>query len=794
MVRLAIVIVCLLSSMDLASAQPGSLRLTAKDPSGATVPVQGQLSARGGTLVVRVSTAPGGIAVIENLEPGSYQLNVAGSGFEPAQVDVTVLPGQESATEISLKLAQVGSSVVVRVLPGSLDGVPGATALVTRNDLDLLRPLSVKEALRRVTGVHIVDEDAFGLNLNVGLRGLNPRRTQRTLLLEDGVPIHLAPYGDPSAHYHTPPELLESVEVLKGSGQIAHGPQTVGGMINFVTQPPPDRRRGTVAFQGGNRDYKSFLGKFGTGGERGGILGHLLYRDGAGTRIGHAHQILHGGLSGLLRWKGNQSLQLRGSYYEENSKFAEGGVSQAAFEGNPLGNPFAQDRFYLTRLSLQALYGVQLGEATRLAANFYYQNLDRASYRQADFAGDEMTANAATGCTGPARVNYDRFAPLCGNKMRPRSYDFFGIDPRLEWRGTLFGMRNETSAGLRYHTEDVSRRRYNGLTPDARETSAGVLFRDWNTIRTHAAATYAQSRFFAGKWSFTPGVRLEHVRSTNQVLRRGNVERNAALRATQTMALPGFGATYGGVARSTIFAGVHRGFAPPRPDDNFDPLDPNARPVDAERSTNYELGIRTYPFRWLQIEATAFRIDFTNQIVAGASVGQPQFTWANAGKTLHAGLELASRFDFSSWLPAGHSIFTNASYTRVGSARFNSDLVTGGINVRGNRLPYAPANTFSPSIHYQHRTGFSVSFSPEYVGRQFSDNLNRLNASADGLSGPVPSYAVFNAAVNVPLGARRPVVFLNLSNLGDRRFIASRVDGIQVGRPRQVFAGLRWDF
>ena len=768
--------------------------IRAKDPSGGLVSVQGQLSAKGGTLVVPISTAPSGSAVIENLPPGVYQLKVGGSGFESTQLEVTVEAGKEVAPEISLKLAQVGSSVVVKVLPGSLDGVPGATAEITREDLDLLRPLSVKESLRQVTGVHIVDEDAFGLNLNVGLRGLNPRRTQRTLLLEDGVPIHLGPYSDPSAHYHTPPELTESIEVLKGSGQIAHGPQTVGGMINFVTQAPPDRTRGTVAVQGGNRDYRSLLGKFGTGGERGGILGHLLYRDGAGTRQGHAHQILHSGLSGLLRMKGNQTLQLRGNYYEENSKFTESGISQAAFTRNPLGNPFSQDRFYLTRLSFQALYGVQINESTQVAANFYYQNLDRSSYRQADFSGDEMTANAATGCTGAARVDYERFAPLCGNKMRPRKYDFFGIDPRLEWRGRVFGMRNETSMGVRYHTEDIDRRRYNGLTPDAREESPGILFRDWNTIRTHAAAGYVQSRFFAGKWSFTPGVRLEHVRSTNQVLRRGNVARDASLSATQTMALPGFGVTYGGIARSTIFAGVHRGFAPPRPDDNFDPLDPNARPVDAERSTNYEIGIRSNLARWIQIEATVFRIDFTNQIVAGSSAGLPQFTWANAGKTLNAGVELGGRFDFSSWLPDGHSVFVKASYTGVGAARFTSDLVTGGVNVRGNRLPYAPEHTLSPSVHYQHRTGFSLSLSPEYVSRQFSDNRNRTAASADGLIGTVPSYAVFNAAVNVPLGARRPVVFMNISNLGDRRFIVSRVDGIHVGRPRQAFAGLRWDF
>jgi Fe(3+) dicitrate transport protein len=85
-----------------------------------------------------------------------------------------------------------------------------------------------------VPGVHVVDEDALGVNLNIGARGLDPRRSSRTLLLEDGMPIHLAPYSDPSAHYHPPSERVERLEVLKGSGQVVHGP--------LPTLPTPSSR------------------------------------------------------------------------------------------------------------------------------------------------------------------------------------------------------------------------------------------------------------------------------------------------------------------------------------------------------------------------------------------------------------------------------------------------------------------------------------------------------------------------------------------------------------------------
>lgn len=775
--------------------QDGSLRLKVTDALGGPVRAQGVLVGQGETLRLPVSTGVSGVVVLERLPAGEYELTVSGAGFGSSREQIRIEAGGVTERTVRLEVAHVGTSMIVRTLPGSLDGVPGATSELSRAELEQLRPFSVKEALRQMTGVHVVDEDSFGLNLNVGVRGLNPRRTQRTLLLEDGAPIHLAPYSDPTAHYHTPPELIEALELVKGSGQILHGPQTVGGMLNFVTETPPAQPKLSVGATLGNRDFRGVQTKLGTGGARGGVLGHLVYREGDGVREGHAHRILHTGLGGLLKLRRNQVLRLKGGYYEEDSKFTEAGMSAAEYARNPFGNPFSKDRFELQRYSTQALYDVQVAEQSRMAVNFYYQNIQRASYRQIDFAGDEMTANAATGCAGTARVNYDAFADLCGNKMRPRGYEFFGVEPRMNTRGRLWGrVQHETTVGVRFHREDIDRKRYNGLTADARESSAGVLFRDWNQIRADAVAGYVQSKWSVGNWTLTPGVRIETVEYRNLVLRRGNVEQNSLFAARQTMALPGFGVTYSGLARSTFFAGVHRGFAPPRPDDNFDPLDARLVAVSAERSTNTEVGVRSYPVTGLQVEATWFRIDFTNQIVSGQSVGLPLQTWANAGRTLNAGVEVRARYDFARHLPAGHNVFVAASYTGIPNAKFDSDVLSGGVNVRGNRLPYAPRELLTPSVNYQYRTGFHVGVNVEHVGEQFAESVNLREASANGQVGLIPAYTMWNAAVNVPLRKRGPVLFVSGVNLTDRRFIVSRVDGIHVGRPRQVTAGMKWSF
>jgi len=760
---------------------------------GSPVVAEGRLTAGQGSAQSFTTDASGAYR-FPALSFGVYRLSVVAKGFTTAETTIEVNQAGRLERRLTLEVAPILNSLVVRTLPDNLDGIPGSTAEVTREDLALLRPVSIKEAIRRMAGFHVVDEDAMGLNLNIGLRGLNPRRSQRTMLLEDGAPIHLAPYGDPSGHYHTPVELVDGIEAIKGSGQILHGPQTVGGVVNFLTAPPPDRLRVNASAVVGNRDFRSFSGQLGTVIGRVGLLGTLLHRKTDGVREKHAHEVNLAALKSVIRLGTGQSLLLKGTWYEEDSRYSEGGMGEAAFAANPLGNPFNNDRFQLNRKAAQAVHTANLGEGVTLSTNFYYQSIDRTSYRQIDFPFDTMTAVAATGCsTSAARIDYVNFADRCGNKIRPRTYDFVGVEPRVSWRGIWLGMRSEGVAGFRAHHESISRKRYNGFTPGAREDAPDAFFRDYNEIRVRALPMFLQNTFSAKSWTFTPGLRVENIRLRNRGLRRDNVAIDVTVGDSQRVWLPGFGMTYGGLSRAIFFAGVHAGFAPPRPDDNFDPTDPRFTPVSAERSVNTEAGVRTVLSRAVRLDATFYRIDFRNQIVPGASVGQPLLTWANAGRTLNQGVEVSGRIEFDSLLPAGHSLFANIAYTRLITAEFNSDQIAGGRNVRGNRLPYAPGHLFHPAVIYRHRVGWNASVSLDSLGRQFVDNVNSTATIPSGMAGVVPGYTTLNMSVNVPLGKTGLALFVSGANMADRRYIVSRVDGIHVGRPRQALVGIRYN-
>ena len=698
----------------------------------------------------------------------------------------------QTDSALGLKAPEV---LVTGIVPASLEGIPGSVSVVSEEDIERMQPPTIKEVLRMTPGVHVVDEDALGVNLNIGVRGLDPRRSSRTLLLEDGMPIHLAPYSDPSAHYHPPVERVERLEVLKGSGQIMYGPQTVGGVINFITRRPPAEREAQLRLAGGSHGFGSVYARYGNGDQDKGFAIDFVQKQIDGSRDKYEHKVTDASLSGRINIADNQRLFLKGGHYIERSKTAEWGITQAQFETNPYGNPFNNDVFDLDRTHAQAVHELDIADNLLLSTRVYLQRTARKSYRQIDDSTDNMTAGfPGSGCTtGPEREDYSN-ADNCGNKQRPRNYVFWGVEPRIDWTFDGFGAENHLVAGARYHHEDAIRRRYNGAVANAREDTPGTRLRDWNEIETTAYSAFVQNTFNYGLLGVTPGVRVERIESTNTATVAGFAADGRTINDTRTEVLPGLGVTYQAAPATTVFGGVHQGFAPPRPDANLLPGDPLLVPVKPEKSINYELGVRSAPRPGVMLEAALFRIQFEDQIVRGASVGLPLQTFANAGETLHQGIELGWRLDFGDMMDTtGNPYFTGA-YTYLPDAEFSSDRISGGQNINGNRLPYAPEHLLSASFGYALPWGLDMRVGLERISEQFTDDVNTVPGAANGRSGVIPSVTTYNFAVNYDTPREGLAVFLAGTNLTDKTYIVSRVDGIQVSRPRTVFGGIDWKF
>ncbi|MBK7933697.1 MAG: TonB-dependent receptor plug domain-containing protein [Pyrinomonadaceae bacterium] len=664
----------------------------------------------------------------------------------------------------------------------SLDEVPGSIERIDRETLANARFFNFSEALRRVSGVNIRDEEGFGLRPNIGIRGLNPTRSSKVLLLEDGLPVSYAPYGDNASYYHPPIERFESIEVLKGSGQIAYGPQTVGGVINYLTPNPTEKPTFTLRLTGGNRSFfnGSFLGS-GTVGKTG-IVASFARKRGDGSRPFINSKLNDLSTKVVQMINQRNSLTFKFSYYGENSNVTYSGLTEAEFAADRRGNIFKNDFFYGDRFGTSVSHASVLSSRATLITSGYANFFKRHWWRQSSNSGQRPNRlNVDPDC-----LNLNDLNTTCGNEGRLREYGTYGISPRFTLNydaGSAF--RGELQTGVRVHWESQDRIQKNGELPTSRD---GVVSEN-NKRKTFAYSGFVQNRFVLGDLAVTPGIRFEKI----------DIERSNLLMIPSGVGktsvgafIPGIGIAYSGLPRTTVFAGVHRGFSPPRNEDIISNTG-GVIELDPELSWNYEFGVRTLPFRGIRLESTFFRMDYENQIVPASLAGGVGATLTNGGRTLQQGMEFVAQIDSGAVLGSAHNFYVLTALTWLPIAEFRGvrfSSVAAAMSVTGNRLPYSPEKLLTTNFGYSHPKGFNAFVENVYMDRQFSDDLNTINPTANGQRGAIAAQTYWNATVNYRIEKWRSTLFVTGKNLFDRTFIVDRSRGILPSSPRLIQAGV----
>lgn len=693
-----------------------------------------------------------------------------------------------TAVAIQAAVAEEKITVMPRVdvigSPDKLERLPGSGEIVDRETLEQGRVFTTNEALRKVPGVHVRDEEGLGLRPNIGIRGLNPTRSTKLTLLEDGIPLAYAPYGDNASYYHPPIERFERIEVLKGAGQNIFGPQTIGGVINYITPTPPKQFGGSVAVATGNRDYTN--ARLQLGGNN--MLLDVTRKQSDGARDNTDTVLNDLNYKAVFDLGARQALTVRASYYGEDSTVTYSGITDAEYRNfGARYNPFKNDKFDGQRYGLSATHEVELNPDATLTTNFYGAAFNRDWWRQSSTTTDTQCTGFAAARLAGSTVNPDGCSSVQG---RLRDYYTFGIEPRLRLNHGAFGVKNELDAGVRAHVETQKRLQINGASPTAR---AGTLAED-SERETKAYAAFVQNRFLLGRWALTPGLRYEFIDS-----RRTN--RLTAVTGTDTLDkwIPSLGATFNPDKNLTIFAGAHKGFAPPRTEDIIGGTG-TSTDVGPEESWNYELGLRAQPAAGASLQATLFRNDFARQIAVGSIAGGS--TPLAEGQTLYQGLELSARVDGAKLRGTPHNPYLQLAYTYLPTARQETAFkqVVGGAtvsgSVAGNRLPYALKQQLTATVGYATAAGLDARLEAVYVGDQYSDFANTESAAdnGNGQTGKLAAYTVWNAAVNYTLKPANVTLFVTVKNLADKTYIVDRTRGILPGSPRLIQAGLKYSF
>jgi Fe(3+) dicitrate transport protein len=655
---------------------------------------------------------------------------------------------------------------VVGAVDDAAEKIPGAVTVVTAEDIDQLQPRSTEDVLRRVPGVHVKGEEESAVVTNIGVRGLTAG-DYKTLVLEDGVPIQPGIFVGNSRYYNPRIQRMEGVEVLRGAASLRYGPNTIGGVINFLTKTPEDGAA-VSARVGSWNTYETTL-ELGasprSGDARFGLVATRADSDGFMDKdYGMTDAMLKAGMT----VGDNQYLSVKFAYYRNTANISYRGIFPDAFAAGARFNPAPDDFFLTGRTGFDLNHEWDISADARLETLAYVSETYRDYWRFATVSGAATTTNA----DGFRVWNYSD--NLNGNN---RAFSRVGAETRLYLTHSAFGIAGEAEFGLRLMQEELEDQTILAVRgrPRSPDAGRGGLSKD-RLDSADSLALFAQNRFdLNDQLSLTAGLRVESYEQE----RKNRRSTDPADRFDNTEVMPGLGVTYALNEQAQLFGSVYRAFAPPLVGSVLGSGD---TPTEAERSLNMEFGVRgsSGAFRY---EATMFQMDFSNQVDPGVSgIRAP-----NEGSAMHRGLETAFGYDF------GNGLRLDGSYTWIPEADFREDRP--GVALKGNRLAYSPEHLANLALAYQ--TGrLQATLLFNYTAEQFGNGMNVRELTVDSTGtwgGLIPSYATADLTASYQVSER-----LSLSgavkNLTDKDYIAGLRQGIYVGPERSFELGFRYRF
>lgn len=633
---------------------------------------------------------------------------------------------------------------------------PGSVAVIESEQLELQQPLSTEDALKRIAGVNIKGEEETAVVANIGLRGLSSAET-KTLILEDGVPVAPGLFIGNGRYYNPRIQHIESIEVLKGASSLKYGPSTIGGVINYQSKTPEEGvkvtgRAGSFGLREGTLEAGA-VSKNGDG--QVGIIYTHAEADGFQDKDYIMDDLM---IKGGMELDNDQWIGIKIGHYQNDANISYRGLFLEDYLKGASYNPAPDDYFLTERKSVDINHEWDISDSALLKTVVYWSDVSRDYWR---YSVDTAASNSA------GRWVYTD--DLTGNN---RSFERVGFDSRLTLQNEWFGVSGEAEMGVRYFTEKSNDTRIRATREQDR---TGINDRH-RQDSADSFAVFAQNRFdMSDRLSITPGLRVESYEQTRKIL----TDNNATESTNNTELLPGIGATYLLSKESQLFASAYHAFSPAENKAALDGL--TDQQLDAEKSTNVELGIRGN-LNKLNYEVVAFQMDFSNQIVDGNS--NPNLSKQNGGATIHRGAEMVLGYDF------GSGLSVDANLTYIPTSEF-----VGGEN-DGNRISYSPEVLANLQISYQDGP-LNTALALHHTGSQYTDSANTEDlptGAAGGIwGGKLDAYTVldFHAtyAVNKQLK-----MFGSVKNLTDERYIAGLRQGIYAGPERSFELGATYQF
>lgn len=691
---------------------------------------------------------------IEDVSPGRYTLTTHLIGYLSQDQTVVVRADETVTANFTLRVEPIslaGLSVDVEtelVTEANVLEFPAARDVISNQLMIERGSLYLEQALTTVPGLFIEDETGTGSKPNIGVRGLDPRRSQWVAILIDDVPIEPGPYGHTGLSiFPYLPERTRQVDVLRGGIAVRHGPNTVGGVMNIMTEPIPKRRTFKVSEAFGGDTYWANDLMFGNTWDDTGVLLEFVNKRGDGFRPNGEFEMYNYNLKLEHQIDPTTRFALSFDGYNEDSGLP-GGLSQEAFQQNGVDvtehpNDFFDGYRYGGSMKVNKLLGA--GQSLRVLG-----------FGHRTFRGFGLDRSGGTVI-----------------RETPRWFTVLGFEPRYS---ANLGSANSIAVGGRILIEDVrfERPQY-PIDPETGEQSGLATMLRAVNYNTLAWAFYADDQIdLSDKLVFHPGIRVEVIDlKANQVIANDEPV-DFVNEQNFVVPLPGASLLYRAGESARFFANYNRAFRAPqffqmeRNPDNIQFQD-----LKGETSNNFEVGTRLGPASGVYGQFFLFYIYFDNRVDRDP---ERENIYRNIGATSHAGVESRLVWALGDAIPSLEGAELGATYTFV-----DAQIESG--QFEGNKAPDAPEHRFAWNAKYESPVGFGFTVDGLHVSDAFTDAENTVMSESPSV-GKIPSFDVLNAGVFYRNADLNMVVSANVRNLTDEIYFHRDFRGIMPALDR----------
>ena len=641
--------------------------------------------------------------------------------------------------------------------------------------------VNLSESLGRVPGLVIRNRQNSAQALQISMRGYGARATfgvRGVRLFVDGIPAS-APDGSGQAA-NFPLGSADRVEVVRGPMAALYGASSGGALLLYTEdgQQPAQWRTGVVAGSDGLwRASTQITGQTGTPQAPG--WSYTLDVSGFATEGTRPQSAADRNTANLKLSRPHEGGRTVIVFNRHNSSALDPqGLERKDFDSSAVKTFDDAIKFNTRKTVSQTQLGLafeqSLGQGHKLELMGYGGQREVVQFQS----------------IAPATQN----PPSSSGAVIDLNRDYWGINARWRHERDWNGGRLSVSAGLASdHQSDVRKGYENFTGTSANPTAIGVQgnLRRNEVNRASTLDPYVQTEWRTTDLTLMGGVRQTRTQyeSSDRYLSNGDDSDRKTYQAT----LPVVGVRWQWTPAVQAFASVGKGYEIPTLNEVAYRTDKVAgfnTQLNAARSTSAELGLRgrADKTRW---SVTGFDIRTNDEIVVENNTGG-RATFANAGRTLRQGVELAGEWRSGPITLTSAYTWMQANYQDA----FKTCASTPCTNLTqkqvpaGNRIPGLPMHQlFAQAAWDTGWAGSRVTLEARHAGRVMVNDLNSDSAAA---------HTLFNLGVQFRQdhGDWTLREFVRLDNVTDRKHAGSVIvnDGnsrfFEPGPGRKLLLGL----